>query len=125
MELRAFCNEIKLQPQIKSCVFTFSDRFDFTTVEKQLKVFQDYKKMSEALTELQAILGEDTDHIKILSCMLKASVDVYDLPAILKKIFGTGWILNLGFLFLQHFTAISNLTMNRLRVMEKWIILRL
>ena len=79
MELRAFCNEIKLQPQIKSCVFTFSDRFDFTTVEKQLKAFQDYKKMSEALAELQAILGEDTDHIKILSCMLKASVNVYDL----------------------------------------------
>ncbi len=79
MELRAFCNEIELQPQIKSCVFTFSDRFDFMKVEKQLKAFQDYKKMSEALTALQALLGEDTDHIKILSCMLKVSVDVYDL----------------------------------------------
>lgn len=79
MELRDLCNEIQLQPQIKSCVLAFSDRFDFTTVEKQLKDFRNYRKMSGALTELQALLGEDTEHIKILSCMLKASVNVYEL----------------------------------------------
>ena len=35
--------------------------------------------MEEARIELQAMLGEDEEHIKILSCMLKASADLYDL----------------------------------------------
>ena len=79
MELLALCDEIQLQPEIKSRVLKFANGFDFSSVNKQLKGFRNYEKMSEALTELQAILGEDTDNIKILSCMLKASADVYDI----------------------------------------------
>ena len=79
MDIYALCEIINLQPEIKSRVLDFSKVFDFTTVDKQLKSFRNYKKMSEALSELQAILGEDTDNIKILSCMLKASADVYDI----------------------------------------------
>lgn len=79
MELLALCDEIQLQPEIKSRVLEFANGFDFSSVNKQLKGFRNYEKMSEALTELQAILGEDTDNIKILSCMLKASADVYDI----------------------------------------------
>ena len=79
MELLALCDEIQLQPEIKSRVLEFANGFDFSSVNKQLKGFRNYEQMSEALTELQAILGEDTDNIKILSCMLKASADVYDI----------------------------------------------
>lgn len=79
MELLALCDEIQLQPEIKSRVLKFANGFDFSSVNKQFKGFRNYEKMSEALTELQAILGEDTDNIKILSCMLKASADVYDI----------------------------------------------
>ena len=79
MELLALCDEIQLQPEIKSRVLEFANGFDFSSVNKQLKGFRNYEKMYEALTELQAILGEDTDNIKILSCMLKASADVYDI----------------------------------------------
>lgn len=79
MELLALCDEIQLQPEIKSRVLKFANGFDFSSVNKQLKGFRNYEKMSEALTELQAILGEDTDNIKILSCMFKASADVYDI----------------------------------------------
>ena len=79
MDIHTLCEIIDLQPEIKSRVLDFSKDFDFTTVDKQLKSFRNYKKMSEALTEIQAILGEDTDNIKILSCMLKASADVYDI----------------------------------------------
>lgn len=79
MDIYTLCEIINLQPEIKSRVLDFSKDFDFTTVDKQLKSFRNYKKMSEALSELQAILGEDTDNIKILSCMLKASADVYDV----------------------------------------------
>ena len=77
MDIYTLCEIIDLQPEIKSCVLDFSKDFDFTTVDKQLICFQNYEKMSEALSELQAILGEDTDNIKILSCMLKASAEVY------------------------------------------------
>ena len=79
MDIHTLCEQIYLQLEIKSRVLAFSKDFDFTTVDKQLKDFRNYDKMSEALTELQELLGEDTDNIKILSCMLKASADVYDL----------------------------------------------
>ena len=79
MDIQTLCEKINLQQEIRSPVLAFSGDFDFTTIEKQLKGFQNYERMSEVLTELQAILGEDSDSIKILSCMLKASADVYDI----------------------------------------------
>jgi len=79
MNISTLCDIINLQPNIKVCVIEFSNTFDFTTVDKQLKSFQNYERMSEALAELQAILDEDPDNIKILSCMLKASADVYEI----------------------------------------------
>ena len=79
MNITNLCDIINLQPEIKFRVLEFVNDFDFNSVDKQLIAFQIYEKMSEALTELQTILGEDTDNIKILACMLKASVDVYDI----------------------------------------------
>ena len=79
MNILTLCDRINLQPKIKSRVTIFSNVFDFSIVKDQLISFQNYEKMSEALTELQAILGEDTDNIKILACMLKASADVYEI----------------------------------------------
>ena len=60
-------------------MFDFVNAFDFTAVDRQLIALRDYEKMSEALAELQTILGEDTDNIKILACMLKASADAYEV----------------------------------------------
>ncbi|MCH5296412.1 MAG: hypothetical protein J1E85_01955, partial [Ruminococcus sp.] len=57
----------------------FVDQFDFATVDKQLKDFLTYEKMEKARLELQAILGDDEDNIKILACMMKASVDAYNI----------------------------------------------
>lgn len=79
MNISTLCDRINLQPEIKSRVLEFANDFDFNSVDKQLNAFQIYEKMSEALAELQTILGEDTDNIKILACMLKASADVYDI----------------------------------------------
>lgn len=70
MEIHTLCDEIQLQPEIKSRVIEFTNGFDFSSVDKQLKLFRNYERMSEALSELQTILGEDTDNIKILACML-------------------------------------------------------
>ena len=79
MEIHTLCDEIQLQPEIKSRVFDFVNAFEFAAVDRQLIALRDYEKMSEALAELQTILGEDTDNIKILACMLKASADLYDI----------------------------------------------
>lgn len=79
MDILTLCNKIKLQPQIKTRVFEFAHNFDFNTVDKQLKFFLIYEKMNDARLELQAILGEDEDNIKILTCMLKASADAYEI----------------------------------------------
>ena len=79
MTLFELCNEIAIQSEIKTRVFDFANRFDFNIVDKQLKNFLVYEKMKEARLELQAILGDDEENIKILSCMLKASADIYDI----------------------------------------------
>lgn len=58
---------------------SFIEDFDFKSVDKQQKGYLIYRNMNEALTQTQAILGKDTDGIKILSCMLKVSADTYEI----------------------------------------------
>ena len=79
MTIKELCNLIKLQEGIKERVLAFSEGFDFPAVEKQLEDFRDYKKIKSARLELQGILGEDEDRIKILACMLKASANLHDI----------------------------------------------
>lgn len=79
MNITNLCDKINLQPEIKSCVIEFANGFDFSIVANQLRDFQNYEKMSKALAEIQTILREDTNNIKILACMLKASADVYEI----------------------------------------------
>lgn len=79
MTLFELCNEIDIQPEIKTRVFDFANSFDFNAVDKQLKDFLVYEKMKEASLELQVILGDDEENIRILACMLKASADIYDI----------------------------------------------
>ena len=79
MNVSHLCDKINLQSEIKSQVLAFSNQLDFTTVDKQLKDFLEYEKMNDAQIELQSILGDDKDNIKILACMLKASADAYDI----------------------------------------------
>ncbi|MCI8825226.1 MAG: DUF5596 domain-containing protein [Lachnospiraceae bacterium] len=79
MDVLTLCLQINLQPEIKKCVIDFYDNFNFDIVSKQLKEFLIYEKMKDAQIELQAILGDDVDNIKILTCMLKASADIYDV----------------------------------------------
>lgn len=77
MNILKLCNEIDLQYEIKERVLAFSENFDFSIVDKQLKDFLVYEKINNACIELQSILGNDEANIKILACMLKASVDAY------------------------------------------------
>lgn len=79
MNIHTLCDKIELQPQIRNCVLSFIENFNFRTVDKQQRGYLIYKNMNEALTQTQTILGEDADGIKILSCMLKASVDAYGI----------------------------------------------
>lgn len=79
MTINELCDLIELQKGVKERVLAFSARFDFSIVEKLLKDFRDYKKIKSARLNLQEILGEDEDGIKILACMLKASANLYDV----------------------------------------------
>lgn len=79
MDILTLCNKINLQLEIKDSVLAFEKDFDFKVVDEQLKDFFIYKNMKKARTELQLILGEDNDNIKMLTCMLKASVTAYEI----------------------------------------------
>ena len=79
MEILTLCNKIELQAEIKNRVLAFAENFDFQTVNEQQKGYLVYESMAEALALTQAVLGEDTDGVKILACMLKASADVHEL----------------------------------------------
>ena len=79
MNIATLCKLINLQPSVQFRVFTFSESFDFSRVEKQLIEFRDYERMSGALEELREVLGEDREGMKILSCMLYASACLHDV----------------------------------------------
>ncbi len=79
MTLTELCDKINLQTDIKNRAIHFASGFHFETIDKQLKDFLIYEKMNDARAELQTILGNDEDNIKILTCMLKASVDAYEI----------------------------------------------
>ena len=79
MDISTLCDKINLQPEIKYRVLEFANSFDFSSVDKQLKDFRNYEKMDKALKELQEILNDDDYNIKTLTCMLKASADIYEL----------------------------------------------
>ena len=77
MNISMLCDQIELQPYIKERVLSFIEDFDFCTVDELQKGYFIYKNMKETLIQTQAILGKDTDGIKILSCMLKAALNAY------------------------------------------------
>lgn len=78
MTIIELCNGISLQPEVTKEVISFSGQFDFDTVSVYLNEFRIYSHMKEAGTGLQNYLGNDEQHIKILSCMLKGAVDAHD-----------------------------------------------
>lgn len=79
MNLSTLCDKIDLQPDIKKQVLSFADNFDFQEIDEKQKGYFIYQNMKDALAQTQAILGEDMDGIKILSCMLKASLNAYEV----------------------------------------------
>lgn len=79
MDIIQLCDEIKIQPPIKTKVLQFLKTFDIKSVKALLKEFFVYEKMNDARMKLCAVLGEDNEHIKILACMLQASVYAYDI----------------------------------------------
>jgi len=79
MDIIQLCDFINIQPEIKTKVIQFSNDFDFSIVDNYLKDFFVYEKMNNARVDLCSILKEDPQHIKILSCMLQASIYAYDI----------------------------------------------
>lgn len=78
MDINTLCNKIELQPLVKERVLSFIDEFDFQTVDEIQKGYFTYSNMKEALGKTRALLGEDEDGIKILTCMLRSALDTYE-----------------------------------------------
>ena len=79
MDIQTLCHKIHLPPEISRKVLDFEHSFDFNTVSRQLGDFLIYQRMGTAQKELKTLLGEDKDNLKILTCMLKASADAYEI----------------------------------------------
>ena len=79
MNIATLCDKIELQPQIKQSVLSFVENQDFQKIDEVQKDYFIYDKMKEALNKTRELLGEDLDGIKILSCMLKASLNAYEV----------------------------------------------
>jgi len=78
MTLTELCNKIDLQKEVKITVQNFANNFDFSTINYIFKDFMIYEKMESSLTQLQNILKEDKDNIKILTCMLYGATKSYN-----------------------------------------------
>lgn len=79
MELLQLCSLIGLQPELEAKTAAFAEDFEFQRIQHLLLQFRDYPKMTEARVQLRSVLGEDPDGIRILTCMLKASADAYEV----------------------------------------------
>jgi len=79
MTILELCKGINLHPQMQEQVLEFAKDYDFSQVKKQLCDFKTYEKMENAWKELEQILGDDPAKVKMLTCMLKAAVDLYEV----------------------------------------------
>lgn len=79
MNISTLCDKIELQSPVKEKVFAFAEGFDFQKIDELQKDYFSYANMKTALNQVRDLLSEDLDGIKILSCMLKACVDTYDI----------------------------------------------
>ena len=79
MNISTLCDKIELQSPVKEKVFAFAEGFDFQKIDELQKEYFSYANMKTALNQVREFLSEDTNGIKILSCMLKACVDTYNV----------------------------------------------
>lgn len=78
MDLANLCSRIELPPEMAEKVLAFGQEFDFCQVASLIRGFDRRETMDESLKKLQAYLGEDTDHSKILACELMECVWSFD-----------------------------------------------
>ncbi len=79
MNILSLCKRIGLQKEVQNKVSSFANTFDFAQIDTLLAGFRNQDTMESALRSIQQTLGEDENHIKILSCMLKSAADAYDV----------------------------------------------
>lgn len=77
MNLPELCQLIELQQEITSEVEKFYNSFDFKTVQEELQKLKNMNTEKEARAHLNQIFPDDTDQIKMLTCMLICAVDIY------------------------------------------------
>lgn len=79
MNLEILCDKIELQQEIKTQVLEFVNNFNFQKIDEIQKEYFIYQNMKDALDKTRNLLDEDSDGIKILSCMLKECLHTYKI----------------------------------------------
>ena len=77
MNITTLCDKIELQSCVKEKVSSFTENFDFQKIDELQKNYFSFANMKTALNQVRELLTEDTNGIKILSCMLKESLYTY------------------------------------------------
>lgn len=77
MNITTLCDKIELQSCVKEKVLSFTENFDFQKIDELQKNYFSFANMKTALNQVRELLAEDTNGIKILSCMLKESLYTY------------------------------------------------
>ncbi len=78
MDILYLCEKIKLQPEIKKQIEVFIKDFDFKQIDEIQQGYCDAQKMQKAYKKTQEVLGRDVNGVKMLACMLYASVNAYE-----------------------------------------------
>lgn len=82
MDLKMLCRRIGLQEPVCLRVMEQAQMLDLEAAEPLLDRFRDFEEMDRSRLALQGMLGEDGDHMKILTCMLHGAVRAYDWYAL-------------------------------------------
>lgn len=72
--LKKICARIGLQEEVTEKILELESKQDFFETEKEISELTEAENWQKAREKLKKFLGEDPDGIKMLFCMLKASV---------------------------------------------------
>lgn len=72
--LKEICARIGLQEEVTEKILELESKQDFFETEKEISELTEAENWQKAREKLKKFLGEDPDGIKMLFCMLKASV---------------------------------------------------
>lgn len=79
MKLNELCNQINMPVKVTEQVNLLSGELDWDRLEPQMTLFFHKETWAEGVEAIRKILEEDTNGFKMLTCMLKAGLQTYEM----------------------------------------------